>query len=75
MFVNHHHVAYNCVTGEVLTCSTANQLKRWVARHTKNDNEWAKANGCKIGHKWVFAHGADWQVNLAIKLRAMGEWA
>ena len=80
MFENHqNHVAYNLATGEILTTNRANQLKRWVARHTANDNAWAKANGePPIGHRWVFVHGANWNdccAKLTVKLRAIGEWA
>ena len=66
------HAAYNLITGEVLTTNRANHLKRWVARHSKNDNDWARANGYQfIGHKWVFAHGTSWDdcaAKLAVKL-------
>lgn len=63
------HVAYNLTTGEILSCSSANGLKRWVARHTANDREWCRANGVACwGHRWVFAHGSDWDAKLAVKL-------
>lgn len=67
------HLAYNLATGEVLTTNHANHLKRWVARHTANDREWAKANGAELPrYKWVFAHGRDY-VDCCAKLAARRE--
>ena len=58
-----NHVAYNTITGEIIACSTANTLKRHVARL----NAWAVANGFDYG-KWVFTHkGID---GLCAKVRA-----
>ena len=58
-----NHVAYNTITGEVLACSTANALKRRVARNTA----WDVAHGYGYG-KWVFTHkGID---GLCAKVRA-----
>lgn len=54
------HLAYNIGTGEVLTTNHGNHLKRWVARHTKNDIAWAKQwNEPFPPYRWVFAHGKD----------------
>ena len=54
------HLAYNLGTGEVLTTNHGNHLKRWVARHTRNDYAWYRAQGqeCPV-YRWVFAHGKD----------------
>lgn len=66
------HLAYNLATGEVLTTNRSNHLKRWVARHTKNDIDWAKAHGNEpLGYKWVFAHGGSFTECVA-KLQARG---
>ena len=75
MFENYQkHVAYNLVTGDILTTNSGNQLKRWVARHTSADNKWAKACGlAPIPHKWVFAHGSSCDDCIA-KLRARRVW-
>lgn len=75
MFENcQNHVAYNLATGEILTTNTANQLKRWVARHIAADNKWAKACGlAPIPHKWVFAHGGSYDDCIA-KLTARKVW-
>lgn len=67
------HLAYNVLTGEVLTTNHANHLKRWVARHTKADLEWGKAQGVEVPHKWVFAHGGTYDECIA-KLTARGTW-
>lgn len=68
------HLAYNIITGEVLTTNQGNQLKRWVVRHSINDNKWAKANGYPpIGHRWIFAHGKDHNECIA-KLTIRGTW-
>lgn len=48
------HVAYNLDTGEVITTTCANHLKRCVARAQR----WAVAWGYSAG-RWVFAHGKD----------------
>lgn len=54
------HVAYCLITGEILTTNRSNYLKRWVARHSANDHEWFAAQGLPDeGHRWVFAHGKD----------------
>ena len=75
MFENcQNHVAYNLATGEILTTNRARHLKRWVARHTADDNKWAKKWGLPpIPHKWVFAHGGSYDDCIA-KLTARGIW-
>ena len=42
--MEYKHIACNTVTGEVLTTTTANSLKRMVKALTEN------------GSKWIFAH-------------------
>jgi hypothetical protein len=44
------HCAYNLVTGEILTCSNGNHLKRCVNIIAKND----KAYG--VRDEWIFGH-------------------
>ena len=51
---NHNHVAYNKLTGEVLTANTGNALKRFVARVEHRNI----ADGYGKG-EWVFAHGTN----------------
>ena len=58
------HAAMNLITGEVLTSTHANTLKRRVKRNTA----WDIANGYGKG-KWVFAHGKNWQEIFANKYR------
>ena len=66
------HLAYNLITGEVLTTNRANHLKRWVARHTANDRQWLHDNGYDpVPAKWVFAHGGSYTDCIA-KLTARG---
>lgn len=66
------HIAYNLTTGEILTTSRANDLKRWVALHTANDREWAQRWGKELlPHRWVFAHGNSFD-DCAAKLTARG---
>lgn len=66
------HLAYNLTTGEVLTTNHANHLKRWVVRHTANDQAWARANGEVLPkYKWKFAHGKDY-TDCVAKLAARG---
>ncbi len=48
------HVAYNLITGEVITSNTGNELKRCVERNER----WNRTNNFGKG-KWVFAHGAN----------------
>jgi hypothetical protein len=55
----------NIITGEVLTSTHANTLKRRVKRNTA----WDIAHGYGKG-KWIFAHGTGWQNRLAEKLDA-----
>ena len=45
------HIAYNTTTGEVLTTTTGNALKRRVER----EKRWNIAHGYPAG-KWHFAH-------------------
>lgn len=67
------HLAYNLATGEVLTTTNGNHLKRWVKRHTANDRKWAKANGETLPpYRWVFAHGGNY-VECCAKLAARRE--
>lgn len=67
------HLAYNTTTGEVLTTTNGNYLKRWVKRHTDNDRKWAKANRIHLPrYKWVFAHGKDY-TDCCAKLAARRE--
>ena len=40
------HLAYNLATGEVLTTTNGNHLKRWVKRHTANDRNCPATAGC-----------------------------
>ena len=42
--MEYRHIAYNLTTGEVLTTTTANALKRMVKAWTTD------------GDKWIFAH-------------------
>ena len=50
------HAAANLITGEVLTSTHANTLKRRVARITR----WDYNHGYSNGGEWVFAHGEHW---------------
>jgi hypothetical protein len=59
------HAAFNLTTGEVLTSTRANTLKRRVKRNTA----WDIAHGYGKS-EWVFAHGSDWQSKFANKLDA-----
>lgn len=70
-YTEHKHAAVNLHTGEVLTSSTGNALRRHVARRTKADIEWAKQFNYPftVSHKWVFAHGTDWGKKLQCKYR------
>lgn len=55
------HLAFNTTTGEILITNRANQLKRWVARHTANDKAWAVTNNETLPpYRWTFAHGNDY---------------
>ena len=45
------HVAYNIETGEIITTTTSNSLKRFVKQH----NRWNIEQGYPIG-TWLFAH-------------------
>lgn len=45
------HVAYNIETGEVITTTTSNGLKRFVKQH----NQWNVEHHCTTG-TWLFAH-------------------
>lgn len=56
------HAALNLTTGEVLTASHSNHLKRRVARNTHYDI----IHGYGAS-KWVFAHGENWADILAAK--------
>lgn len=44
------HCAYNLTTGEVLTCSNGNHLKRCVAIVSRNDYHYG------IRSEWIFSH-------------------
>ena len=60
-----NYVAYNTITGEIIACSTANALKRHIARITT----WDVAHGYGYG-KWVFTDkGIDalWEKGQDIK--------
>ena len=59
------HAAMNITTGEVLTSTHANTLKRRVKRNTA----WDIAHGYGKS-EWIFAHGKGWQNRLAEKLDA-----
>lgn len=45
------HIAYNITTGEVLSCTTGNGLKRRVER----EKRWNMAHGFPSG-EWFFSH-------------------
>jgi hypothetical protein len=49
---NSRHATYNILTGEIITSSTGNALKRRVAIIEK----WNREHGYGKG-KWVFSHG------------------
>ena len=52
----YRHTAYNCLTGEVIQCVTANQLKRAVAINSA----WAQANGFpSLSKCWLFSHNGE----------------
>ena len=57
------HIAYNIETGEVITASTGNHLKRCVARA----NAWSVRFGFSTG-KWLFAHTKEGERRLATKV-------
>ena len=57
------HIAYNIETGEVITASTGNHLKRCVARA----NAWSVRYGLSTG-KWFFAHTKEGESRLARKV-------
>ena len=61
------HAALNLVTGEVLTSTRSNTLKRRI----KHNTAWDVAHGYGYS-EWVFAHGDDWQNILAEKAAAHG---
>ena len=66
------HLAYNLATGEVLTTTHANHLKRWVARHIANDRKWFARWGKPCpANRWVFAHGGSY-TDCVAKLTARG---
>lgn len=68
------HLAYNTATGEVLTTTNGNHLKRWVKRHTEHDRKWFAAQGQELPrYRWVFAHGKDYTDCIA-KLTARATW-
>lgn len=58
------HTAANLITGEVLTSTHANTLKRRVKRIT----HWDYTHGYSEGSEWVFAHGENWAKILGDKL-------
>jgi hypothetical protein len=68
------HLAYNLTTGEVLTTTNGNYLKRWVKRHTENDRKWFAEQGKELPrYRWVFAHGGSYTDCIA-KLTARATW-
>lgn len=58
------HWACDFTTGEVLGCSTSNQLKRRVKKITAYE----RAEGF-YGHKWVFFHGTEGEMRAWIEMR------
>ena len=44
------HCAYNLITGEILSCSSSNQLRRCVRIITQCDKRYG------IHSKWIFGH-------------------
>jgi hypothetical protein len=48
------HLAYNLITGEVVVCNTANQLKRAVKAATNANRPYMHGES----QKWKFYHGA-----------------
>ena len=50
----YNHVAFNIDTGEVLSCTKVNGLKRSIARNVR----WSVRHGYGAGH-WIFAHGSN----------------
>lgn len=44
------HCAYNLTTGEILTCSNGNHLKRCVAIVSRNDYRYG------VRGEWIFGH-------------------
>lgn len=53
------HAAMNLDTGDVITTSSVNYLKRLVRR----TNDWNLRNGY-ISGRWVFSHGPNWRTDL-----------
>lgn len=52
------HVAFNIDTGEVLSCTKVNGLKRHVMRNVR----WNVRHGYNTG-RWIFAHGSNaWDI-------------
>lgn len=48
------HVAYNIITGEVITTNHSNYLKRLVKKH----NKWNHDHNYPVG-EWRFAHNKE----------------
>ena len=68
------HLAYNPITGEILTTNRSNHLKRWVKHHCANDRKYYATIGQPCPpFRWIFAHGKDYNDCIA-KLTARGIW-
>lgn len=67
-YKHYNHIAYNIVTGEVITTTRGNHLKRLVARN----QAWDIAHGYGKG-KWMFAHGSDCEEKMSRRLAEGGE--
>ena len=52
--MNYKHIAYNKDTGEVISTTTSNHLKRCV----EHANRWAVKYGYPTG-RWVFSHNGN----------------
>lgn len=63
----YNHVAINIETGEVLSCTSVNGLKRHIAHMTR----WNVRHGYSTG-RWMFAHGSNAWDKLYHKYQKMG---
>lgn len=54
------HQAYNIFSGEVLTTTNGNHLKRRVARNNRymGNDRFGKAIARKYAKSWIFSHDA-----------------
>lgn len=52
--MNYKHIAYNKDTGEVISTTKSNHLKRLVERA----NRWAVRYGYPVG-RWIFSHNGN----------------